>query len=175
MELLKAKTRNYVLRVLVQFLERNSLSLWPYYWRSELDIPTFSTASDPELILKAGRMKSWRSPLAWEIFHREKVFVEISVSFPSSKNISSYTRGKTILTSSETQFLEQAHLLYSQQIIVFSTLNWDQVSVPSFLLYTCTLLMFTCTQDLGLLSCRCFQSVDERKILSCTLHCSVSL
>lgn len=138
----------------------------------DLNIRTFCTASsDPESDFKAGRMKSRRTPSA----SGDKVYVEIPLSFPSSKNISSYMRGETILGSSEIQFLEQAHLLHVQQRADFSTLDWDQVFVPSFLLYTGALLLFSCMQDLGSLSWRYSQSVDERKILSCTLHCSIRI
>lgn len=49
-----------------------------------------TTSSDPECDPKAGRMKSHRTPLAWEILAGDKVSVEIPLSFPVSNSISRY-------------------------------------------------------------------------------------
>lgn len=124
-EWLKTKIRNYALRVVVQFLSVFHCG-HATGDRLELDIHTFcTTSSDPASDFKAGRMKSWKSPLAWEIFARDKVSVEIPVSFPGSKSISSYMRGETILAYSKMQSLEQTYLLHLQQRSDFSTsLPW---------------------------------------------------
>lgn len=131
--------------------------------RFELYICTFcTTSSDPESDFKAGRMKSWRSPPAWEIFARDKVSVEIPVAFPGSKSISSYMRGATIVASSEIQYLEQAHLLHLQQSQLLS-LGLRPGLCPLFSPLHMRPSTVHVHAGFEVLSWRYFQSVDERK------------